>query len=239
LSGLDIAELPVRLGVGANELAKLLSASDAWPVEGRLYAPSTRAHVVEQIRSTLAGYHTTHPLDAGAPRQWLRTRLRVVEAVVDAVLDDLVAAGEIVLDQGDVRLADFTARLSDRQRNLAAALVGRLTAAGSEPPAVDELAIELGAPAAEVASVCRVLARQGELVAVEGNRYFLRSTVTALVMQVTGGMSMGEDYGPAELREFLGLTRKFLIPFLEYCDREGYTIRNELGRRRRGTELAR
>jgi hypothetical protein len=51
-------------------------------------------------------------------------------------------------------------------------------------------------------------------------------------------MVSGADYGPAELREFLGLTRKFLIPFLEYCDREGYTIRNELGRRHRGTKIA-
>ena len=85
-----------------------------------------------------------------------------------------------------------------------------------------------------------MLARQGELVAVEGNRYFMRSTVTAACDAArSSGMSVEEEYGPAELREFVGLTRKFLIPFLEYCDREGYTVRNELGRRRRGTELAR
>ena len=41
LSGLDVAELPVRLGIGANELADLLEPSaDAWRVDGRLYAPS-------------------------------------------------------------------------------------------------------------------------------------------------------------------------------------------------------
>jgi len=45
------------------------------------------------------------------------------------------------------------------------------------------------------------------------------------------GMADGREYAPAELRDLLGLTRKFLIPFLEYCDREGYTIRTGLGRR--------
>jgi hypothetical protein len=45
------------------------------------------------------------------------------------------------------------------------------------------------------------------------------------------GMMDGKEYTPAELRDLLGLTRKFLIPFLEYCDREGYTIRGGLGRR--------
>jgi selenocysteine-specific elongation factor len=239
LSGVDVAELPVRLGVSGAELETLLASSDAWRVEGRMYAPSTKALAVDQIRSTLTDYHAEHPLEPGAPRQWLRTRIRVADAVVDALLAELVAAGEVVLEQGDVRLASFAPRLSDRQRTLAADLIGRLTAAGPEPPTVEELALALGIRPAEVASVIRLLARRGELVAVEGNRYFAKLAVTQLVTRLLDGMSIKEEYGPAELREFLGLTRKFLIPFLEYCDREGYTVRNELGRRRRGTELAR
>jgi len=75
-------------------------------------------------------------------------------------------------------------------------------------------------------------------VAVEANRYFVGSAVTQLVTRILEGMSEEGEYGPAELREFIGLSRKFLIPFLEYCDREGYTVRNDHGRRRRGTELA-
>jgi selenocysteine-specific elongation factor len=90
----------------------------------------------------------------------------------------------------------------------------------------------------ELAAICRVLTREGALVAVESNRYFTPESVVALMARLAAGMQAGTDYGPAELREFLGLTRKFLIPFLEYCDREGYTVRNALGRRRRGTELA-
>ncbi|HEX7978291.1 MAG TPA: selenocysteine-specific translation elongation factor [Gemmatimonadaceae bacterium] len=239
LSGLDVAELPVRLGVSGSELADLLASSNAWRVEDRLYAPSTRELVIERIRTTLAEYHAAHPLDPGAPRQWLRTRVRVADAVVDTVLAELASAGELVLEQGDVRLAAFSARLSDRQRALATELVGKLTAAGPEPPTVEELAGSLGTPLSEVVSVSRLLARQGELVAVEANRYFTRSTVTELVTRVLDGMSVDGEYGPAELREFVGLSRKFLIPFLEFCDREGYTVRNDLGRRRRGTEIAR
>jgi selenocysteine-specific elongation factor len=165
--------------------------------------------------------------------------VRVAEAVADAVVDELVAAGEVVLEQGDVRLATFSPRLTERQRTLAAELVSRLTAAGSEPPTLEELAAATRANPAEVTSVSRLLVRQGDLIAVEANRYFLRSTVRELVTRLSQGMTSGADYGPAELREFLGLTRKFLIPFLVYCDREGYTVRDGLGRRRKGTELAR
>ena len=44
------------------------------------------------------------------------------------------------------------------------------------------------------------------------------------------GMTAGREYAPAELREVLGLSRKFLIPFLEYCDRKGVTERRDGGR---------
>jgi hypothetical protein len=45
-------------------------------------------------------------------------------------------------------------------------------------------------------------------------------------------MTRGVEYGPAELREMLGFSRKFLIPFMEYCDRIGITARDGAGRRR-------
>jgi selenocysteine-specific elongation factor len=48
-------------------------------------------------------------------------------------------------------------------------------------------------------------------------------------------MVMGREYGPAELRDLVGLSRKYLIPFLEYCDRTGITARKATGRVRVGT----
>ena len=73
-----------------------------------------------------------------------------------------------------------------------------------------------------------------QLVAVEPARYYLSATLTALLDRLRAGMPSGADYGPAELREVLGFSRKFLIPFLEFTDRAGHTVRDSAGRRRRG-----
>jgi selenocysteine-specific elongation SelB-like protein len=43
-------------------------------------------------------------------------------------------------------------------------------------------------------------------------------------------MTEGREYSPAELREMLGLSRKYLIPFLEFCDRKRITERRATGR---------
>jgi len=103
--------------------------------------------------------------------------------------------------------------------------------AGAEPPTVEEMADRLSASADEVLAIARWLARDGSLVAIEPNRYYSHSAVESLKQKLEVGMADAREYTPAELRDLLGITRKFLIPFLEYCDREGYTIRTGLGRR--------
>jgi len=51
-------------------------------------------------------------------------------------------------------------------------------------------------------------------------------------------MKAGQEYPPAELRDFLGVSRKYLIPLLEYCDRRGVTDRRVAGRALGGTGFA-
>ena len=238
VAGLDLAELPVRLGVGDAVLDELIRTAGRWRVGDRVYAASVRESIGRQLVDTLALHHESHPLSSGAPRQWLRTRVRAPEPAVDAVIDSMLRDGQMVAEQGDIRLSGFSPRLTDRQQVLATDLSSRIATGGVEPPSIEELAGLMEQPATELSAICRVLVREGLLVAVEANRHYSPETVIRLTGRLSEGMLAGADYGPAELREFLGLTRKFLIPFLEYCDREGYTIRNELGRRRRGMKIA-
>ena len=238
ITGIAVAELPVRLGIARKTLDALIRSPTTWRAGDRVYATSAREMIARQLLDTLGEHHASNPLALGAPRQWLRTRVRASEAAVDSVVGALVHDGRVIAEQGEIRLTEFAPRLSDRQRALATDLLGRLEAAGVEPPSVDELAQTMGQTAAELSAVCRVLAREGTLVAVEVNRHYLPGSVSQLTERLKTGMVGGVDYGPAELRDFLGLTRKFLIPFLEYCDREGFTVRNELGRRHRGTRFA-
>jgi selenocysteine-specific elongation factor len=127
--------------------------------------------------------------------------------------------------------AGFSPALSAAQLPLSTTLVAALDRAGVEPPTIEELAVQLGAGADELLSLARWHGRSGSLIAVEPNRYYARAAVEHLKELLAAGMADGGEYAPADLRGLLGLTRKFLIPFLEYCDREGYTIRTGLGRR--------
>jgi len=138
----------------------------------------------------------------------------------------------VIAEQGTVRLPGFSPRLSADEESLRDRLLGALDAAAHEPPSLDELGASLGASPTSLTAVARLLAREGVLVAVEPARYYRIGVVQDLVERLRTGMSSETGYTPAELRERLGFSRKFLIPFLEYCDRAGITRRDADGRRR-------
>jgi selenocysteine-specific elongation factor len=179
-------------------------------------------------------FHADNPLEPGAPVQWLRSRSRAPEAVGVAVLEALTGEGAVVIEAGTARHPAFAPRLTLQQERLADAMLAALGAAGQEPPTVDELAVLLDSSAALLTTIARLLVRDGRLVAVEPARYYRDATVAELLGRLRAGMACDTDYGPAELREILGFSRKFLIPFLEFCDRGGHTLRDGSGRRRLG-----
>jgi selenocysteine-specific elongation factor len=233
--GIRVGELPVRLGVAPAAATALAASANGWRVGERLLSRDAREALAAEARAVLSRFHDEQPLEVGAPLQWLRTRLRAPDDVATALLAELGAEGLVHIEQGHVRRSDFSPHLTARQTTLRDAMVHALAEAGREPPALDELALRLHVTPPEAATLARLLARQGTLVAVEPARYYHRAAVDDLVERLRAGMAPGTGYGPADLRELLGFSRKFLIPFLEHCDREGITQRDSAGRRRRAS----
>ena len=229
-TGVNVRELPVRLGIMPHDVEPLLATFVGWRVGARLLSSSARDRLSSSARSVLGRYHTDHPLEPGAPLQWLRSRIGAADEVATALLASLTESGDIVVTNGVVASATFVPTLTEKHLALRDTMLAALESAGREPPSLDELAASLSATSASVLELARWLAREGSLVAVEPGRYFVRAAVDGLLVRMSSGMTAGKEYPPGELRDMLGLTRKFLIPFLEYCDREGYTIRGELGR---------
>jgi len=230
--GLVVAELPVRLGVPPARVADVVASRATWRVGQRLLDATLRDALAADALRLVEAYHAEHPLEPGAPQQWLRSRLAAPEEVASAALAGLESNGAVVAEQGAVHLPGFSPRLSADEESLRDRLLAALDSAGHEAPTLDEMVAALGASPVSLAAVARLLARDGALVAVEPARYYRTVVVQELVGRLRAGMTSDVGYGPSELRELLGFSRKFLIPFLEYCDRAGITRRDGEGRRR-------
>jgi len=92
---------------------------------------------------------------------------------------------------------------------------------------VNELVLRYGG---SVPVLLRYLERQGRIVQVEADRYYSREALDAMIARLKGALVPGQVYAPAQLRDVLGSSRKYLIPFLEFCDRSGVTERRGDGR---------
>lgn len=235
-AGLDLATLSVRLGCRPAECEQLVGSFAGEIVEGRLVAghgvADLRASVVELVRV----FHAEQSLEPGMPIQLLRTRARVPSGLVDAAVQREVAAGSLVVAGGLVMAIGWTPAPDASNAAVLESLVSQLEAAGAEPPSMEELAGSLGR---DPLPLMRFLERGGRVVQVEQNRYYAADQLRLLVGRLRELLGGSAELTPAELRDGLGLSRKFLIPFLEYCDQVGATRRVGTGRVWEGREEGR
>ena len=221
--GVEVDSLAVRIGATPTEVEELLArAKGVRRVGDRIYTEETVAACAERMVALVEEYHESSPLEPGAPLQSVRARLGAEGAVAELVLGELTESGRLAVRGALVLRAGWAPVLSSEARAVRGELLQLLRAAGAEPPSVGELEERFGGVAVPL---LRMLERDGEVVQVEAERYYAAAALARILETLRTGMSAGRSYTPAELRDMLGLSRKFLIPLLEYCDRSGVTTR--------------
>ena len=232
LHGVPDRALPVRLGVPAGAVAAVIrEAGGIEQVGERWLSRDALVAAGEKVLALVKAHHRDRPLDPGAPRQDVRSRLGLEPEVFDHVVGQLVAKKKLTATGAELRAAGFGPELSDQQAKLADEILALIAAGGHEPPSVGELETKFGR---QVTSLLRHLERQKRVVQVEETRYYAPDAVKQLLGRLEGAMAGRGELAPTDLREALGFSRKFLIPFLEYCDKRGYTARQGNGRVWRG-----
>jgi selenocysteine-specific elongation factor len=226
--GIDPESLPVRLGLTAAEWRAAVSSSSAVEKLGRRLVSRERvAELRDRLFAEVHAFHEASPLEPGMPMQLIRTRLSAASEIVDALLQRELTAGTLVSRASGVARAGWSPTLSSQESTLVDRILSTLATAGVEPPSAAELSATLGTSAD---TLLRFLERRGDIIQTEEGRYYTVANLQQLVDRLRTVMTTNAAATPAEIRDSLGLSRKFLIPLLEYCDRAGYTNRNAAGR---------
>ncbi len=77
----------------------------------------------------------------------------------------------------------------------------------------------------EIASLIQVMTREGELVRISEDLNFHRDALARLREEYRKFLDREGKATPASFRELTGLTRKFIIPLMEYFDMTKLTMR--------------
>jgi selenocysteine-specific elongation factor len=222
VGGVPAAELPVLLGVPPAEAAAAARSTpgarqigDLWVREATLAELGTRAV------GLLKSHHRAHPSDRGLSLETLRRGLRAPEVVAERALSDLGASGRIRIADGVAVLSGFVPRVEGGDAEIDR-FVRILEQAGLSPPTLSELAEQTGRR--DVSAILRLAAQTGRVEAVERERYYARPALDRFTATLA---EIGRDspIAPAALRDRLGISRKYMIPLLEWADAKGITER--------------
>jgi selenocysteine-specific elongation factor len=226
-SGIPAAMLPILLGLPptaavdvARGEASARNLDDLWILRASVDRVAVRA------MAQLKDYHREHPSTPGMPLETLRHSLHAPVAAVDAALNDLLGTGKIRQREGLAALAGFAPRVAGGEAEIER-VVGILLNAHLNPPSIAELERSTGRR--DLLPLLRLAADRGRVEAVERDRYYAREALD----QFTGVLrELGQQGSivPAQVRDRLGISRKFLIPLLEWADGRGITIRDGDGR---------
>jgi len=172
-------------------------------------------------------FHAGHPLAPGRDMEALRDDLpgRVPPKVFRALVAELEAGNAVVRDGSVLRLPEHAVALGDGERGVAARITQRLGEHPLTPPDLPQLEAAVGSGHATFVDVLRVLERQGVVVRVSAELYFLADSLAGVKRTVRDEFKADGTLTPASFRDRFGTSRKYTIPLLEYLDREGVTIR--------------
>ncbi len=218
--GVPDTQLPLLTGLTLSAARALAKASTALRSVGGLWVTTALVDaLVASALDRLRRHHRLHPTDRGMPLETLRSGLRAPDAAVEAVLDDLVRTGKIRRADGSAMLAGFAPRVTGGDAAVDE-IVLLVEQAGLTPPSVAELERQTGKR--DVAAILRLAAEAGRLEPVERDRYFGRAALDRFV-QALRSAGTEAPVVPSELRQQLAISRKYLIPLLEWADTKGVT----------------
>lgn len=220
--GLSVDAVPVVLGCEPGEAARIIASAGLQQVDTYLVHPEQSAALQGQLITALASHHDRHPDVAGLSVETLRRTVVAPGWFVEAALQDLLAVGTLVRDRALVRLTSFRPTLTLSHPDVQDLLI-RVRQAGFRGFDVSSLTADVNA--AHPVAALHLAERAGEVVELTAGKWVAAAVLAEFAAIV---QAVGQD-GPfqvADVREATGLSRKYLIPLLEWSDRVGVTKRD-------------
>ena len=230
-AGIDAQTLAARLTIPATDLAREVEGrADLVTLGGdppRVMRRATLDGLAADLTAQLAAFHAANPLKPAIPREELRGKvfLRAAPGAFEHVLEALEAGGEIRVAADGIAQARHVVRLTPEEDRARAALSDAARAAGWEGIEPAALPARAGLAASLADRITRVLVAEGELRRV-GDALLHRERVDELKSEVRRRWPSGTRLDVSALKELTGLSRKYVIPLLEYLDREKVTRRS-------------
>jgi selenocysteine-specific elongation factor len=235
-AGVRLATLSGRVPFGPDRLRALLGTLEA---SGRVLAverdwflhPDSLERLRAQALAALEDFHRANPLRPGMSREELRRRAGDAEERIFAhLLGRLDGEGLVRSERDKVRLASHELHLSAEQQRVVDQVEAEFLRTGAAPPSPEEALGRAGVPGDEEHELFQLLVEGKRLVRIKESLFFHTQALETIQDKLVTLLRERKDIGPADIKDLLGISRKYAIPLLEYFDGRRVTMR--VGERR-------
>ncbi len=225
---LSLSELMTRTSIDEYELQNCLSEKVFLKYDADEYSlQSIKDLIIEEIYDRLRDYHNTNPMKQGLNKAELLQSMQNLypKRLLDFVLDQGII--EAIFNKKDqfVFLADFSPHVPNNWKTRIENMLSALKADELKVNFLNDYLKSAGIPNDLVPDIKRFLVEQGEIVSLDEQYYYHGDLFRSAVERLKKGT--GSEFEVGDAKEILGLSRKYMIPFLERLDVLGLTKRVE------------
>jgi selenocysteine-specific elongation factor len=228
--GIDRSLLPVFTGrdtlYAVNTIEALMQLGKIKSIGKTIVHMDYFTGYKKYLKQILTDFHEKSPLKIGISKEELRMKLPVVEPLIfQTALDECINEGAVETEKDKVRAKNTGKSIDIEVERLENNILKILFSAGPTPPTLKELSIELKKSENQIRDIIEKLTYKGKVVKVKGDLYFHNDVIKTIKEKVTTYLKEKKEMTPVDFRSFFDISRKYMIPILEYLDEIKLTIR--------------
>jgi len=180
-----------------------------------------------ETQAYLDGYHKVNPLKAGMSKEELKSKFPDVldSRRFNLMLNQMIRDNAVVSEDNAVRLASHKVSLGVDQADIKQKILDAYRKNGLTPPYFKELKESFDIETSLAKDVMMLLMDEGNIVKAKEDLYFYADTVKDLQQRLVGFLKAHGEITTPQFKEMTGVSRKYLIPLIEYFDSQNITIR--------------
>ena len=233
-TGINLRGLTFRLGVNTKKIrealeslfsdkkAILLDSEDTTVISAYFYN-----QLEELIVKNLAAHHKKNPLQEGMSKEQLKETLgRAISVkLFNLALRSLGKKEIIVSDKDNVRVTGHQVQLAGDLDSIRHDITRMYNEAGLTPPSLTEVVKGFNDKKVKAQSIIKLMLKEGDLIKINEEMCFSREALGKLREDYKAMLIKDGKATPATFKDLTGLSRKYIIPLMEYFDVNKLTVR--------------
>ncbi|HNZ31281.1 MAG TPA: selenocysteine-specific translation elongation factor [Smithellaceae bacterium] len=233
-AGTNLRHLVFRLGTNAKNIKEALqsilsqkSALITDKEETNIISASFYEKLAQSAAEIISQYQKKNPLREGISKEELKASLGrdISPKLFFMLLQNLADQKKIEVDKETVRLFGHKVTLADDLNSIRQEILKIYNEAGLTPPSFKDVINNFQDKKTEAQNIIKLLLKEGSLIKINEELIFTREALDNLRKNYKALLVKEGKATPVSFKELTGLSRKYIIPLMEYFDTDKLTMR--------------